>query len=161
MLVTDGETRGADEGVDAGRPPSLGAPPSLGSTPDDAPAATGAELDGPIGCRLLVIRVGDGNERIYGADGRIEAEYRPEANAAEVVDSLADSVGGRSLREGDLTEARAALRTNAAAGPTSELGVGTTARPLAGLLAGLGLGLALVWTFLVARRDLLLALARN
>ena len=54
-------------------------------------------LDGPIGCRLLVIRVGNGNERIYGPDGRIEAEYRPEANAAEVVDGLADSVGGVSL----------------------------------------------------------------
>jgi hypothetical protein len=158
VLVTDGEARGADEGDDGDQPPSLRAAPSLGSTPGDAAAA---ELEGPVGCRLLVIRVGDETERIYGPDGLIEAEYRPEANAAEVVDSLADSVGGRSLREADLREARVALRANAEAGPTSELGVGTTARPLAGLLAGLGLGLALFWTSLVARRDLLLALARN
>lgn len=119
VLVSDGETRS-----DSGRV---------------------AELAGRRGCRLIVVRVGSAADRIFRADGRVVAAYRPEITAATAVERLARAAGGSAFSEGELSAATAALKDAADVGPRRRTGVGTTAHSLAPLFAGLALaGVALV-----------------
>ena len=157
VFLTDAETRGGGVGDQDESLPSFGAMPPPG---DPGPADQAVTLDGPIGCRLLVVRVGDGDERIY-ADGRLEAQYRPEPTAAATAEALARAVDGRVFGENDVRAARGALAAVARAGPTREIGVGTSAQPLAPALAGLGVALVLLWTVVSARGDLLRTVARH
>jgi hypothetical protein len=113
VLVTDGESRSG-----AG---------SLGG------------LAGDRGCRLLVVRVGAPSDRIYGANGLVEAGYRPESGAATTVAQVARAAGGAAFSAGDLGAAGAALEAAADVGPSSAVGVAETTRSLAPVFAGLGL----------------------
>ena len=119
VVVTDGESRSYSTG-------SVSAP-----------------LDGPKGCRLLVVRVGGAGERVFGADGTPEAAYAPDPAAAAKAQELAVASGGRAFSSGDLGQAEAALRSAAEAGPVSRAPSRATIRPLAPFAAGLALALAL------------------
>jgi hypothetical protein len=125
VLVTDGEARS-----------TLGEPRSAGSRR----------------CRLVVVRVGDGGDRIFGADGRPVASYRPEASAPETVARVVQTMGGVAFREGDLGSAAAAVRAAAEQGPRATVGVKKTVRPLAPAFAGLALLLVVGIVALRSRR---------
>jgi hypothetical protein len=103
-------------------------------------------LDGPRGCRLLVVRVGSASDRVFGADGTPEAGYAPDPAAAAKAQQLAQAAGGRAFDEGSLGAAASALRTAAEVGPVRPEATRATTRalaPYAALLAALML-LALV-----------------
>jgi hypothetical protein len=105
-------------------------------------------LAGDRGCRLLVVRVGSGDERVFGADGRPEPGYVPDPAAPAAAEQLAEVAGGRAFDEGDLGAAASALRTSAEAGPTRRASGEETSRPLSAYFAlaalVLTVGLALI-----------------
>jgi hypothetical protein len=105
-------------------------------------------------CRLLVVRVGDAEERIFAPDGRAEPQYRPRETAAASVETLAAATGGRAVAEDAVAEAGRALRTLAGTGPTSRVGTGVSTTELAPYLAGGAavVVLALLCTALPLRR---------
>jgi hypothetical protein len=86
-------------------------------------------------CRLVVVRVGSLDERIYDEAGRVEAQYRPREEAAAAVDALAAAAGGRAFGEGDVESAARALRELAGSGPTTRVDVETRTTELAPYLA--------------------------
>jgi hypothetical protein len=134
VLVTDGETRTDDGAADTGSPVTIFG----GSGGADDPAAGAAALAGPRGCSLMVLAVGGSNDRIRHDDGRVEAAFRPEPTAAATLRRLADDAGGRLFSAGSTAAAARALRAATDAGPTRNVGVRATSRPLAGLFAALG-----------------------
>jgi von Willebrand factor type A domain len=158
VLVTDGETRseadqGTDEGPSLGSAPSLDAGPTLdGGSGEAADSAAGNALAGGRGCRLIVVRVGSETDRIYTANGRVEAAYRPEQGAAAVIDRLAETAGGQAFDAGELDQARAALRADALVGPTARLGVHTRTVHLAPFLAAIAIALGAASVALQLRR---------
>jgi hypothetical protein len=139
LLVTDGESRGAtaDQGGDDAGTPALG-----GSLGGDSGAS--GESVGDPGCRLIVVRVGDSGDRIYGEDGRVEAEYRPVAGAADTLRALAEDAGGRAFSEASLEAAAGALRTAAEFGPVRATVVRPAVRAIAPFLVVLAGVLALL-----------------
>jgi hypothetical protein len=100
------------------------------------------------GLRLLVVRIGNGADRIYGANGKVEGAYRPDPTAGSSVRLLADAAGGQAFDEDELSRAAAALRRQAGSGPTAERGTKPRTRPLAPYVAAV----ALVPLLLVIRR---------
>lgn len=124
VLVTDAETR---------------------SYPTESVAQ---ELDGPRGCRLLVVRVGSASDRVFGADGTPEAGYAPDPAAPAKAQQLAEATGGRAFDESSLGAARSALRTAAEVGPVRRETARATTQALAPYAAALAalftLGLVLV-----------------
>ena len=76
-----------------------------------------ARSRGPRGCRLLVVRVGNPAERVFGADGSPEAAYAPDPAAADKTRALAEAAGGEAFSEDDLGAAAAASRRAADVGP--------------------------------------------
>lgn len=128
VLVTDGETHSY-------------------ATEDVARA-----LDGPRGCRLLVVRVGGGNEHVFGVDGSPEAGYAPDPAAAAKARQLAEVSGGRAFDEGVLDSAAAALRSAASVGPVRREVASATTRALAPYAAALALLLTVVLVVLRLRR---------
>lgn len=130
VLLTDGEARS-----------TLGDPTSRGRR----------------GCRLVVVRVGDGGDRIFTPAGNPVASYRPEASATASIARVARIMGGVVFGENDLGDAATALRTAADRGPRAPVGVAQTARPLAPWLAGLALSLVVA---IVALRTLRLIFRR-
>jgi hypothetical protein len=111
VLVTDGETQ-----------------------PYDAAPVADA-LAGGRGCRLVVVRVGDGAERVYGPDGVAEAGYAPDRAAGARVDALAEAAGGRAFTASNEAAARAAVRADAERGPVVPTTVGASTTSLAPWLA--------------------------
>jgi hypothetical protein len=82
------------------------------------PTVTVADaLDGTNGCRLIVVRVGGGADRVYGLDGTPEANFVADPAAAANVRALADAAGGRAFDDDQLGAAVAALRADAETGP--------------------------------------------
>jgi hypothetical protein len=122
VLVTDGETKAYSSG------------------------AVVRSLEGDRGCRLIVVRVGEPADRVYGPGGRPEPGYAPDPAAAGKAEQLAGDAGGRAFGEGELGPAAAALRSAAEAGPTRRAPGEESTRPLA-LYAAL---LALLLTAAVA-----------
>ena len=63
------------------------------------------------GCKLLVVRVGSAADRIYAANGKVDAAYRPESTAADTVEpagprsGLGGLLGGRRRRRRSGAEA--------------------------------------------------------
>jgi hypothetical protein len=115
VLVTDGESR------------SYSAADVVGA------------LQGGRGCRLLVVRVGSGDDRVFGADGSPEAGYTPDPAAADQARALAEAAGGQSFSESDLSAAAAALRRAADVGPEGRQRAQATNRALAPYAAILAL----------------------
>jgi hypothetical protein len=145
VLFTDGETRGTgDDTGDGGSLPSLGGgslPLLGGGSSGSGDVATGAvdaqALGGPGGCRLVVVRVGDADERIYDANGVVEAGYRPEPSASSAVEQLARSAGGTAFTEDEVSRASAAVRGAAEIGPSHPVGFESSVRRLAPFFAGI------------------------
>jgi hypothetical protein len=108
-------------------------------------------LDGARGCRLIVVRVGGGAERVFGADGTPEAGYAPDPAAAAKAQQLAEATGGRAFDESSLGGAASALRGAAAVGPVQQQAARAGSRALAPYLAALGLLFALVLVVARAR----------
>jgi hypothetical protein len=148
VLVTDGEARtGGDEPESDGGGltplPSLAPDPATtGSEPTADPAASGAALAGRDGCRLVAVRVGSGSDRIFGAAGVVEAEYRPDAAAASTLERFAEAAGGSAFSADELDRAAAELRKAALQGPVESVSRQATTRRLAPYLAGLAAILA-------------------
>jgi hypothetical protein len=152
VLVTDGEARtGGEEPESEGgggltpAAPSL-APDQSASSPEPStdPAASGAAAGSRGGCRLVAVRVGSGADRIYGPDGVVEAQYRPDAAAASTVERLVEAAGGVAFTEDDVDGAADALREAAEQGPIADVAQNTSSRALAPYLAGLAALLAVV-----------------
>jgi hypothetical protein len=96
------------------------------------------------GYHVVFVRFGRAGESIYDADGRREAGYRPDASGEALVGSIAVALGGNAYGEGDLTAARARLRTLAGRGPTVvAAGSVDTRYPLAPYLVSLAVLLLL------------------
>jgi len=91
------------------------------------------------GCKLLVVRVGSGTDRIYRANGTVDAAYRPESTAAGTVSRLARSAGLPPYAEGDVAAAASALRRVADVGPSHRVGTTQSVHALAPLFAALAL----------------------
>jgi hypothetical protein len=107
-------------------------------------AAVGRALRGPRGCRLVAVRIGGPDERVFRRGGRPEGLYRPDVTAEDKVERLAAAAGGSAYDEARLDEAAQAVRTAADRGPTSRAGTTVSARPLAPYLAALALALVLL-----------------
>ena len=91
------------------------------------------------GCKLLVVKVGAGTDRIYGTNGKVDAAYRPESTAASSVRQLARLAGGSAFSEGAVGAAAGALRRLAEAGPTHPVGTAEAHHALAPFFAALAL----------------------
>jgi hypothetical protein len=72
---------------------------------------------------IFIVRVGNGNDRIYNADGSIEATYRPDPRASIIVRTLADAANGHAGSAGQLSATAAALRKAVGSGHSSLQGV--------------------------------------
>jgi hypothetical protein len=92
VLVTDGESRSYD------------------------PSAV-AESLGAARCRLVVVRVGSGSDRVFGADGVPEPGYAPDPAAMQDVRTLARAAGGDAFDAGDTGGAARAVAAAAERGP--------------------------------------------
>jgi hypothetical protein len=112
-------------------------------------------LDGPRGCRLLVVRVGGTSDRVFGADGTPEAGYAPDPAAPANAQQLAEAAaGGRAFDEGSLGAAVSALRTAAEVGPVRREAARATTQALAPYAAGLASLLILALVLVRLRRSL-------
>lgn len=153
VLLTDGETRGAQPADDGG---ALGALPALGggsSGGDELGSAAGVTaLAGARGCRLIAVRIGSSDERIYGANGEVEAAYRPETTSRATVDELARAAGGEAFGEHNVGAAARAVRAAAEVGPVGRATIETSVRRLAPVAAGVAGLLALLLVSGEARR---------
>jgi hypothetical protein len=98
-------------------------------------AQVGSALLSSPPCRLVVVRFGDTAERIYGDDARVEAQYRPRAEAGAAVDALVSGARGSEFTEAELDSAARRLRSLAGSGPTRRVTVETTTDELAPFLA--------------------------
>jgi hypothetical protein len=112
VLVTDGETRSYATSEVVG---------ALGST---------------RGCRLVVVRVGQAGERVFGPDGSPEAAYAPDPAAEDHARALAEATGGQVFSEQGVAGAAAALRQAADVGPEGRQQVSATNRALGPYAAG-------------------------
>ena len=104
------------------------------SRPFSAAAVATSLASGP-GCRLVVVRVGSGNDRIWPTPRHPEAAYRPLPTAAADVDRLATAANGRAFGPGQERAAARAVRLFAGKGPTTSVGVEQRSRLLAPWLA--------------------------
>ena len=91
------------------------------------------------GCKLLVVRVGSAADRIYAANGKVDAAYRPESTAAGTVGRLARAAGSVPYSEGDVGAAASELQRIADVGPSARVGTGRSVHALAPLLAAIAL----------------------
>lgn len=162
VVVTDGETRSAGEEPEAVEPQGPAPLPALGgdgAAGGDAPAAggpisgeTGRTLAGERGCRLVAVRVGGADDRIFLPGGRVEAAYRPDPAAGAKVERLVAAADGAAFAEDELDDAAAAVRGAAAAGPVERIGTRPAVHPLTPWLAASALAVALLSFSSVAQR---------
>ena len=88
------------------RSPPSPATASTGRAPSIAPASSSptarraTDISWNGGCRLLVVRVGSATDRIYAANGKVDAAYRPESTAADTVGRLARAAGSAAVLRG-------------------------------------------------------------
>jgi hypothetical protein len=88
---------------------------------------------------LVVIRVGDSGDRVYGADGVVEAAYRPDPRAAAITAELARATAGHSFTSTQLPAAGAAIRKLLGDGRRTTRGVTVHDVALAPYVLGIGL----------------------
>ena len=126
LLLTDGET----------------------SPYDEAKVARALEQRG---ISFEAVRVGNSNEAIYDAEGKVDSAYVPDRDPGQPLAALASATGGRAFSEGDTEAAAANLRKTLGSGPTRVTGSQHEDEILvAPLLAALAL---LPFAVLVFRRD--------
>lgn len=83
--------------------------------------------------QLVLVRVGDGDERVYSPSGTPEPLYRPSPLAAQTLETLAVAANGVAVSSGD--GAARAAQDLLGRGPTSSQGVATEIVSLAGIFA--------------------------
>jgi hypothetical protein len=103
-------------------------------------------------CRFLVVRVGGAGDRVFGAGGVPEPQYRPDPGAGRNVQRLASATGGRAWPSTELGEAAAELRASAGAGPSKQVREPSEARSLAAFPAAAALLLVCLLGVGVTRR---------
>ena len=103
-------------------------------------------------CTFFLIRVGQADERIFGSDGRLEAQYRPDPTATQSLEQLAAATGGRVWPESRLADAASALRMTVDTGPTQSIPASDETRSLAPYPAGLALALTALLALPATRR---------
>jgi hypothetical protein len=70
------------------------------------------------GYRFVAVRFWQGNESVYGAEGKAEAAYRPDPSGRTTLHDLSAALGGRSFEESEVGAAAAYLRGLVGSGPT-------------------------------------------
>lgn len=110
VLITDGESRAFD------------------------PAGIADELRSH-GIALSVVRVGDGADRVWRTDGKVEAAFRPDPAGARLSVARLERAAGVAAGAAPASIVRRAIGT----GPTSVVGVEPRSRTLAPVLAALAL----------------------
>jgi hypothetical protein len=115
ILLTDGESNPVQTGDVAGR------------------------LSANRGYRFLAVRFWQGDESVYGAEGKAEAAYRPDPAGRTTLRDLAAALGGRSFEESEAGAAAAYLRGLTGSGPTVRVaGTDRTRFPLGPYVALVG-----------------------
>jgi len=87
------------------------------SNPVDA-GAVAAALPAARGYRFAAVRIWNGDESVFDADGKAEPGYHPDPASGGTVRDLASALGGRSFDEGDIGAAASYVRSLAGSGPT-------------------------------------------
>jgi von Willebrand factor type A domain len=101
------------------------------SAPFDIGAVAAALRAGRV--QLVLVRVGETNERVYGADGTPEPLFRPSPLAAQTLETLSEATSGAAVSSG---EAAAQIADDfLGSGPASSEGVATEVVSLAGVFA--------------------------
>jgi hypothetical protein len=101
------------------------------SAPFDIGAVAAALRAGRV--QLVLVRVGEADERVYGADGTPEPLFRPSPLAAQTLETLSDASNGAAVSS---AEAAAQVADDfLGGGPTSSEGVSTEVVSLAGVFA--------------------------
>ena len=100
------------------------------SAPYDVAAVAAALRAGRV--QLVLVRVGDSDERVYSPSGTPEPLYRPSPLAAQTLETLAVAANGVAVSSGD---ADRAAQDVLGRGPTSSQGVATEIVSLAGIFA--------------------------
>jgi hypothetical protein len=122
ILLTDGES-------------GPYSPSSLGETltgPDYVNSNLGEPSASPQPpLTLLIVRFGAVTDRIYHRNGSVEAAYRPDPAAPEVVATLADNTGAHVFVSSQLAAAGAELRRLLGSGPSTTFGEETKTLQLA------------------------------
>jgi hypothetical protein len=122
VILTDGESGPFDP---AAMKQSLLLSPTTGAFPG-RPIPS---VEAPVS--LLVVRVGNGTDRIYDSARRVEAAYRPDPHAVASVDSLAFATRGHAVTAANLSAASATLKQMTGSGRTSLQGMNTKTIALA------------------------------
>ena len=101
------------------------------SAPYDVGAVAAALRAGRV--QLVLVRVGDTDERVFAPNGTPEPLFRPSPLAAQTLETLAVAADGVALSSGD--GAARAAQDLLGRGPTSSQGVATELVSLAGIFA--------------------------
>ena len=112
-----------------------------------ASASIGRIFRRPPGVRLVFVRYGNADERVFTLDGGTESGYRPDPDAPAIARSLADAAGGQVFDEGSTSDVAGTVRGLLGSGETKvddDDGREVPLAPYAVGLAFLPLGL-LVW----------------
>jgi hypothetical protein len=125
VLLTDGESAPYDPAATA----------AALTQPSIASAFSGlqTQTDAPIS--LVIVRVGAPSDHIYAAGGTIDAAYRAEPHAAEIVSTLATQSRGGAYTPSSLGSAQRSMRRILGAGKEVARGSRTTTVGLARYLA--------------------------
>ena len=105
------------------------------SAPFDVGAVAAALRAGRV--QLVLVRVGEADERVYAADGTPEPLFRPSPLAAQTLETLSDASNGAAVSSGDA--AAQVADDYLGSGPTSSEGVATEVVSLAGVFAAAAL----------------------
>jgi hypothetical protein len=92
-----------------------------------------ALIEAPVS--LTIVRFGSSGDRVYDADGTVEAAYRPDARAPTVVEGLAEAARGHAFDSGQLADAEATLRKQVGSTHASLRGTRTKTTRLAPYVA--------------------------
>jgi hypothetical protein len=107
-----------------------------------------ALLEAPVS--LVIVRFGSSSDRVYDANGTVEAAYQPDKRAPTVVDGLAEAAGGRAFDSGQLADAGATLRKQVGSAHASLHGTRTKTTTLAPYAA---LAALIPLAFILRRRN--------
>jgi hypothetical protein len=110
------------------------------SAPFDVGAVAAALRAGHV--QLVLVRVGETEERVYGADGTPEPLFRPSPLAGQTLETLADASNGVAVSTGDA--AAQVAEDFLGRGPTSPEGSATEVVSIAAVFAAAALVLLLL-----------------
>jgi hypothetical protein len=125
VLLTDGESGPYD--------PEATASPLVGPTSSTSFGGSSTKAEPPIS--LVIVRFGHPSDRIYAGDGSVEAEYRPDPQAAAIVSALATAARGRAYPAAKIGGAARGIRELIGSGKEKTRGLRTRTTDLARYVA--------------------------